>query len=52
MIREAYPYYLMQRLKAYERQTVLMHCVRRFTERADELAESLCVEVSVGRCRT
>jgi acyl-CoA reductase-like NAD-dependent aldehyde dehydrogenase len=34
----------MQRLKAYERQAVLMHCVRRFTERADELAESLCVE--------
>ncbi|HTV21343.1 MAG TPA: aldehyde dehydrogenase family protein [Polyangiaceae bacterium] len=34
----------MRKLKAYERQAVLMHCVRRFTERADELAESLCVE--------
>jgi acyl-CoA reductase-like NAD-dependent aldehyde dehydrogenase len=34
----------MRRLKAYERQAVLMHCVKRFTERADELAESLCVE--------
>lgn len=34
----------MQALKAYERQAVLQHCVRRFTERAEELAESLCVE--------
>jgi acyl-CoA reductase-like NAD-dependent aldehyde dehydrogenase len=34
----------MRQLKAYERQAVLMHCVKRFTERADELAESLCVE--------
>ena len=34
----------MRRMKAYERQAVLMHCVKRFTERADELAESLCVE--------
>jgi acyl-CoA reductase-like NAD-dependent aldehyde dehydrogenase len=34
----------MRRLKAYERQAVLMHCVKRFTERADELAESLCIE--------
>lgn len=34
----------MQRLKAYERQAVLMHCVKRFTERQSELAESLCIE--------
>ncbi|HWO08789.1 MAG TPA: aldehyde dehydrogenase family protein [Polyangiaceae bacterium] len=34
----------MRKLKAYERQAVLMHCVKRFTERAGELAESLCVE--------
>jgi acyl-CoA reductase-like NAD-dependent aldehyde dehydrogenase len=33
-----------RKMKAYERQAVLMHCVKRFTERADELAESLCVE--------
>lgn len=29
---------------AYKRQDVLMHCVRRFTERAGELAYSLCIE--------
>ena len=34
----------MRKLKAYERQAVLMHCVTRFTERADELSESLCIE--------
>jgi acyl-CoA reductase-like NAD-dependent aldehyde dehydrogenase len=34
----------MRKLKAYERQAVLMHCVKRFTERAEELSESLCVE--------
>jgi acyl-CoA reductase-like NAD-dependent aldehyde dehydrogenase len=34
----------MRKLKAYERQAVLMHCVKRFSERADELAESLCIE--------
>ena len=34
----------MRKLKAYERQAVLMHCVKRFTERADELSESLCIE--------
>jgi acyl-CoA reductase-like NAD-dependent aldehyde dehydrogenase len=34
----------MRKLKAYERQAVLMHCVKRFTERAEELAESLCIE--------
>lgn len=30
--------------KPYERQDVLRHCVKRFAERFDELAESLCVE--------
>jgi acyl-CoA reductase-like NAD-dependent aldehyde dehydrogenase len=34
----------MRELKAYQRQAVLQHCVRRFTERAEELAESLCIE--------
>ena len=34
----------MREMAAYERQAVLMHCVERFTERADELAYSLCVE--------
>ena len=34
----------MRRLAAYERQAVLQHCVRRFTERAEELAMSLCIE--------
>ncbi len=34
----------MARLAAYERQSVLMHCVDRFTERADELADALCIE--------
>ena len=34
----------MRGLAAYERQAVLMHCVLRFTERADELAYALCVE--------
>ena len=34
----------MRELKAYQRQAVLQHCVRRFSERAEELAESLCVE--------
>ncbi|MCB9582921.1 MAG: aldehyde dehydrogenase family protein [Polyangiaceae bacterium] len=29
---------------AYRRQDVLMHCVKRFRERFDELAESLCIE--------
>ena len=31
-------------MRAYERQAVLDHCVRRFTERAEELAMSLCIE--------
>ncbi|MCA9062077.1 MAG: aldehyde dehydrogenase family protein [Planctomycetaceae bacterium] len=34
----------MARLRPYERRQVLNHCVRRFSERADELARSLCVE--------
>jgi acyl-CoA reductase-like NAD-dependent aldehyde dehydrogenase len=34
----------MRRLAAYERQAVLMHCVRRFEERAEELALGLCIE--------
>jgi len=29
---------------AYKRQDVLMHCVKRFQERFDELAYSLCIE--------
>jgi len=34
----------MAALAAYERQKVLMHCVRRFEERAEELALALCIE--------
>ena len=34
----------MARMAAYERQAVLNHCVRRFTERAEELAFALCIE--------
>jgi len=34
----------MRKLRAYERQAVLNHCVKRFTERFDELAMSLCIE--------
>ncbi|BDI61575.1 aldehyde dehydrogenase family protein [Qipengyuania nanhaisediminis] len=34
----------MARLASYEKQDVLMHCVRRFQERFDELAYALCVE--------
>ncbi|HVH04914.1 MAG TPA: aldehyde dehydrogenase family protein, partial [Myxococcota bacterium] len=34
----------MRELAAYERQAVLRHCVRRFEERAEELAAALCVE--------
>jgi acyl-CoA reductase-like NAD-dependent aldehyde dehydrogenase len=34
----------MASLKAYRRQEVLYHCVRRFEERAEELAMSLCIE--------
>jgi acyl-CoA reductase-like NAD-dependent aldehyde dehydrogenase len=34
----------MRRLPAYERQRALLHCVRRFEERAEELAQALCIE--------
>lgn len=34
----------MRKLAAYQRRDVLRHCVARFQERAEELAESLCVE--------
>jgi acyl-CoA reductase-like NAD-dependent aldehyde dehydrogenase len=34
----------MRTMPAFERQAVLNHCVGRFTERFDELAESLCIE--------
>ncbi|NNF52625.1 MAG: aldehyde dehydrogenase family protein [Gammaproteobacteria bacterium] len=34
----------MRDMAAYERKAVLSHCVRRFRERFDELAYSLCVE--------
>lgn len=34
----------MARLASYERQDVLMHCVSRFKERAEELSFALCVE--------
>lgn len=40
-VRAAEP---MARLPAYERQSVLQHCVDRFKERFDELAHALCVE--------
>lgn len=32
------------KMPPYERQAILNHCVQRFTERADELAMSLCIE--------
>jgi len=34
----------MAAMAAYERQDVLMHCVRRFDERREELAQALCIE--------
>lgn len=34
----------LARMKPYQRQAVLQHCVERFTQRSDELAESLCIE--------
>lgn len=34
----------MRKFPPYERQNVLMHCVARFTERFDELANALCIE--------
>ena len=34
----------MRKLPPYARQAILNHCVRRFEERAEELAMSLCIE--------
>ncbi len=34
----------VRKMPAYARQAVLQHCVRRFGERAEELAMALCVE--------
>ena len=34
----------MAKLAAYERQAILDHCVSRFRERAEELAQLLCIE--------
>ncbi len=34
----------LRKMPPYERQAVLYHCVERFTERADELADALCIE--------
>ncbi len=34
----------MAEMAAFERQAVLMHCVGRFEQRFDELAEALCIE--------
>ena len=34
----------MSQMRPYERQAVLNHCVKRFEQRTDELAMSLCIE--------
>lgn len=34
----------VRKMPAYKRQAVLNHCVKRFEERAEELAQALCVE--------
>lgn len=34
----------MAKMKAYERREILEHCVKRFTERQEELARALCIE--------
>ena len=34
----------MREFKPHQRQAVLMHCVQRFSERAEELALALCIE--------
>jgi acyl-CoA reductase-like NAD-dependent aldehyde dehydrogenase len=34
----------MRRLRPFERQEILYHCVRRFQERFEQLAEALCIE--------
>ncbi|MDT0593375.1 aldehyde dehydrogenase family protein [Glaciecola petra] len=35
---------LLNKMPAFERQQILEHCVKRFTERYDELAYALCIE--------
>ncbi|MFY2564306.1 aldehyde dehydrogenase family protein [Corallococcus terminator] len=40
-VRAAEP---MRKLPAHARQSILEHCVRRFQERAEELAQVLCIE--------
>ncbi|KEA64136.1 Delta-1-pyrroline-5-carboxylate dehydrogenase [Marinobacterium lacunae] len=34
----------MRKLPAYKRQAILNHCVKRFEERFEELAQALCIE--------
>lgn len=34
----------MRKLPSWKRQAILNHCVKRFEERAEELAEALCIE--------
>ncbi|MEE4250095.1 MAG: aldehyde dehydrogenase family protein [Alcanivoracaceae bacterium] len=34
----------MAAMPPYERQAILNHCVKRFSERAEELADALCIE--------
>ncbi len=34
----------MRKLAAFERQAILDHCVKRFSERFNELADALCIE--------
>ncbi|BBM81908.1 aldehyde dehydrogenase family protein [Candidatus Uabimicrobium amorphum] len=34
----------MAKMPSYQRQDILNHCVKRFTERAEELAVALCIE--------
>lgn len=34
----------MRKLPAYQRQDILKHCVRRFEERFEDLAQTLCIE--------
>ena len=34
----------MRKLAAYQRQEIIYHCVKRFEERFNELAMSLCIE--------
>ncbi|GMT49898.1 MAG: dehydrogenase [bacterium] len=34
----------MRKMPAYQRQDIINHCVKRFVERAEELALSLCIE--------